>query len=46
MFENLVISDKCKTQQQKKSFNDQFENLVISDKCKTKAALKKTESVV
>ena len=34
-FENLVISDKCKTQDLKDYFSIQFENLVISDKCKT-----------
>ena len=35
MFENLVISDKCKTLIAKHSFSQMFENLVISDKCKT-----------
>ena len=34
-FENLVISDKCKTDIGKFSSNVWFENLVISDKCKT-----------
>ena len=35
MFENLVISDKCKTELMNCISNDEFENLVISDKCKT-----------
>ena len=34
-FENLVISDKCKTVCRIVSCNFMFENLVISDKCKT-----------
>ena len=34
-FENLVISDKCKTLTQQKVVVQLFENLVISDKCKT-----------
>ena len=36
MFENLVISDKCKTQTRVAELQDGFENLVISDKCKTR----------
>ena len=35
-FENLVISDKCKTIKNKTTARWIFENLVISDKCKTK----------
>ena len=35
MFENLVISDKCKTGNYLEEVVGQFENLVISDKCKT-----------
>ena len=35
MFENLVISDKCKTLYGKATKALLFENLVISDKCKT-----------
>ena len=35
MFENLVISDKCKTIYIKSELLYEFENLVISDKCKT-----------
>ena len=35
MFENLVISDKCKTWQYYARADREFENLVISDKCKT-----------
>ena len=35
MFENLVISDKCKTMQTRWLSICLFENLVISDKCKT-----------
>ena len=35
MFENLVISDKCKTIKIKTVIRCLFENLVISDKCKT-----------
>ena len=35
MFENLVISDKCKTAKSVGKSTDEFENLVISDKCKT-----------
>ena len=35
MFENLVISDKCKTFDLMGLQSDLFENLVISDKCKT-----------
>ena len=35
MFENLVISDKCKTIDNGFTDNIKFENLVISDKCKT-----------
>ena len=34
-FENLVISDKCKTAIQDIVEEAMFENLVISDKCKT-----------
>ena len=34
-FENLVISDKCKTNYNNNYGSDRFENLVISDKCKT-----------
>ena len=34
-FENLVISDKCKTMWLRKLMPEVFENLVISDKCKT-----------
>ena len=34
-FENLVISDKCKTYAYNDKGNPTFENLVISDKCKT-----------
>ena len=34
-FENLVISDKCKTRESVPSITRKFENLVISDKCKT-----------
>ena len=36
MFENLVISYKCKTKEIPKIHPAQFENLVISYKCKTK----------
>ena len=36
MFENLVISDKCKTPTVMLATPVKFENLVISDKCKTK----------
>ena len=35
MFENLVISDKCKTILFQHCLPHLFENLVISDKCKT-----------
>ena len=35
MFENLVISDKCKTIIMSSDIFNMFENLVISDKCKT-----------
>ena len=35
LFENLVISDKCKTVMACSTFPTMFENLVISDKCKT-----------
>ena len=35
MFENLVISDKCKTTKNETDIENKFENLVISDKCKT-----------
>ena len=35
MFENLVISDKCKTSGLYMIPKSAFENLVISDKCKT-----------
>ena len=35
-FENLVISDKCKTSVLYTRIVSGFENLVISDKCKTK----------
>ena len=35
MFENLVISDKCKTELFTDASGTVFENLVISDKCKT-----------
>ena len=34
-FENLVISDKCKTISGVVLESVEFENLVISDKCKT-----------
>ena len=34
-FENLVISDKCKTGKRMIVVDEKFENLVISDKCKT-----------
>ena len=34
-FENLVISDKCKTDFKAEPPAEPFENLVISDKCKT-----------
>ena len=34
-FENLVISDKCKTEEAIVTLETLFENLVISDKCKT-----------
>ena len=34
-FENLVISDKCKTFGMEASLTDWFENLVISYNCKT-----------
>ena len=34
-FENLVISDKCKTEIMENDLWEEFENLVISDKCKT-----------
>ena len=34
-FENLVISDKCKTLACTDTSGVLFENLVISDKCKT-----------
>ena len=34
-FENLVISDKCKTGGKGLGIDTRFENLVISDKCKT-----------
>jgi len=34
-FENLVISDKCKTADFGIIYKPLFENLVISDKCKT-----------
>ena len=34
-FENLVISDKCKTTSKPSNNPKLFENLVISDKCKT-----------
>ena len=36
LFENLVISDKCKTKAKNLELLAMFENLVISDKCKTK----------
>ena len=35
VFENLVISDKCKTNEFAGDIDYVFENLVISDKCKT-----------
>ena len=35
MFENLVISYKCKTHQGHQTGIERFENLVISYKCKT-----------
>ena len=35
MFENLVISYKCKTQLSDLGWSNKFENLVISYKCKT-----------
>ena len=35
LFENLVISDKCKTNSTGSRLSCTFENLVISDKCKT-----------
>ena len=35
LFENLVISDKCKTHGRRHRPLELFENLVISDKCKT-----------
>ena len=35
VFENLVISDKCKTPEATEFSIGEFENLVISDKCKT-----------
>ena len=35
LFENLVISDKCKTVGTIYLIHQLFENLVISDKCKT-----------
>ena len=35
LFENLVISDKCKTRKMKPTFFEEFENLVISYNCKT-----------
>ena len=35
VFENLVISDKCKTLFGVIILLSRFENLVISDKCKT-----------
>ena len=35
MFENLVISYKCKTSNPKALIPNKFENLVISYKCKT-----------
>ena len=38
-FENLVISDKCKTGGSGYGLVQWFENLVISDKCKTFSAL-------
>ena len=38
-FENLVISDKCKTGVRISTALSAFENLVISDKCKTNSYL-------
>ena len=34
-FENLVVSNKCKTTQRDKQSWNVFENLVVSNKCKT-----------
>ena len=39
LFENLVISDKCKTIKEYVNKEWKFENLVISDKCKTRVAV-------
>ena len=39
LFENLVISDKCKTSLLFPKAIEEFENLVISDKCKTQEQL-------
>ena len=36
MFENLVISYKCKTDPDNEVNGNEFENLVISYKCKTR----------
>ena len=41
-FENLVISDKCKTIKKMLWIQLWFENLVISDKCKTPKKLHDT----
>ena len=35
-FENLVVSNKCKTYYKIKPNLQPFENLVVSNKCKTK----------
>ena len=35
MFENLVVSNKCKTVLFQETVHHSFENLVVSNKCKT-----------
>ena len=44
LFENLVISDKCKTAPAWQQSRKVFENLVISDKCKTEVVFESDSS--
>ena len=39
MFENLVVSNKCKTRSTVTLEEAKFENLVVSNKCKTQLEL-------
>ena len=38
-FENLVVSNKCKTRIPETEDNKAFENLVVSNKCKTQTSV-------